>query len=311
MQRLSALVFLLSFSQAHAQTASMNAEIPVDSSLGKATIHLDFGFDRPIPEAIHMNLDVLCADLRSTPDSLKPEAAQVLDGEKICAFDSYEYDQANDVLTVMYSTGGFEGEVPTCREHWKQSFDIKAVCQNWKDQSSVVASSDQVTEFSSRGRHHHHHYSSRRRVGAYEYYGSQFGQPNFFGDNSNSFFSGGLVGIPQRRSRYRGVSSDGFPRNSRREIVRCPNLEASGLSPCMSAIIAAESGCNAGVHHSGHGIGLCAIENDGRRHRFGSECSEIGSTSGQIRCCNAIYAQVGMAYFGGRTRRIAREACGR
>lgn len=311
MQRLSALVFLLSFSHAQAQTAPMNAEIPIDSSLGKMAIHLDFGFDRPVPESIHMNLDVLCSDQRSTPDSLKPEATKLLDSEKICAFDSYEYDQAAGQLTVMYSTGGFDGEVPTCREHWKQSFDIKSVCQNWKDQSTVEASSDQITEFSSRGRHHHHHHSSRLRVSAQEYYGSTFGQPNFFGDNSNSFFSGGMVGVPQRRSRYRGVSSDGLPRNERREVVRCPHLESAGLSPCLSAIIAAESSCSTGVRHAGHGIGLCAIENDGRRHRFGAGCADIGSTSGQIRCCEAIYAQVGMAYFGGRTRRIAREACGR
>lgn len=312
MQRLFALVILLSLSHAQAQSSTVSSEIPLESSLGKAAIQLDFGLDRPIAEAIHMNLELVCSDLRSTPDSLKPEPVSLLKDEKICAFDSYDFDSTTGVLNLVYSTGKTEGELPTCREHWKQSIDLKAACQNWDDSNLKTAAAGAITDFSSRGRHHHHHrYSSRRRVAAYEYYGNTFAQPNFFGDNSGSFFSGGMVGIPQARSRRRGVSSDGLPRNERREVVRCPHLEAAGVSPCLSAIIAAESSCNAGVRHKGHGIGLCAIENDHRRHRFGSACADIGSTSGQIRCCEAMYAQQGMAYFGGRTRRIAREACGR
>jgi len=187
----------------------------------------------------------------------------------------------------------------------------KEVCQNWSADTrnpandSIAAGGDdnQVTDFSSSNRHHRG-VRERTRVRENQYYNSSWGEnnPSF---NANALFGGAMVGTYPQQGKYAG--RDGLPRNSRREVIECPHM---GVSSCLSAIFAAETSCNPTLHHRGHGYGLCAIENDGRRKRFGAACDDIRSTSGQITCCQAILDQQGSKYFGGRTKRIAGVVCG-
>jgi len=300
------IVLILFTSFAFATNEPVKKQIPVEDNVGKFEINLEFAFDRPITQAINMDVNVLCKDLRGSPNAAKPVLEKLLDGEKICAFDDYKFDKDAKILTLSYSTGHFEKELASCDEHWKQEFNINEICEDWdakgaRKPANELADGD--TDFSSSNRHHHRGVGARSRVAEKDYSNSWWGgqsNPNY---DANSLVGGSATGSFGKR---RG-SRDGLPRNERREVVACPGL---GVSGCMSAIIAAESSCDTTVPHRGHGIGLCAIENDKRRFRFGSACNDISSTQGQINCCNAIYAQQGMKYFGGRTRRIARAACG-
>jgi hypothetical protein len=310
MNKFVCVILFVFTSFAFAKENLVENQMAVESSVAKAYLNVDFGFDRPVIEAIHMDVSVLCKDLRKTDGTAKPQIEKLLDGEKICALHDYHLDKDGKTLTISYATGEAKGEVGTCKNHWTQEIDLKETCQKWAPQEPIVASNDvgthDITEFSSSNRHYRSGLRHRHR--AYGYTSSIFGETNWY--DTDSFFGGSAVGTYPGQRR-RGVSRDGLPRNSRREVIGCPGLESMGVSRCMSAIIAAESSCVTTVRHAGHGIGLCAIENDGRRHRFGQACQEIGSLSGQIACCNAMYAQQGMRYFGGRTRRIAASACGR
>ena len=207
-------------------------------------------------------------------------------------------------------------EVAACEDHWKQEFNVKEICDGWSNKEPRKPASESAeggesahdeTDFSASRRRRG--VGARSRLGSGAYRNSYFGESNPSLD-TNSLFGGSAVGTyPQQRT-SRKANRDGLPRNSRREVIACPGLEGS-VNGCLSAIIAAESSCSTSVRHKGRGIGLCAIENDSRRHRFGSDCANVSSLSGQIACCKAIYAKVGMKYFGGRTRRIAAAACGR
>lgn len=313
MNRIILMVVSLFSGLALAQPEPLKKQIPIADNIGKFEVNLQFALDRPITESIRMDLNVLCKDHRTEPNSAQPQLEKLLNDEKICAFDDYKFDNATKVLTLRYSTGHFDGDLASCDEHWKQEIDLKEVCESWegaRKPANELAESDEDTDFSSSNRRRHHRgVRARHRVHGNDYYNSSFRETNPSYD-TDSFFSGSLVGsYPQQRGDY--IGRDGLPRNGRREVNRCPGLERAGVSSCMSAIMAAESSCSTTVHHSGHGIGLCAINNDGKRFQYGrEECSDIRSTQGQIRCCNAIYAKVGMRYFAARTRRIARAACG-
>jgi hypothetical protein len=285
--------------------APIKKQLAVEADAGNYEINLEFGFDKPTYEAIRMDLTVLCKDQRTAPNAAKPETEKLLDAEKICSLDDYSYDKKTQTLTVKYSTGKQEGELSSCKDHWQQKFDSKEICGQWgKDErkpANEMANSDGGSDEISAARR-------RRGVGARTRvrYGQQYGTDSSDYLSNNPFFNGSLFGNTQQQRAGRG--RDGLPRNNRREVVGCPHL---GVSPCLSAIIAAESGCNAGVRHPGKtpGIGLCAIEIK-ERHRFGPACADISSTAAQIRCCQVMLAKAGKAYFGGRTRRIAGAACG-
>src|SRR5690606_30359372 len=153
-------------------------------------------------------------------------------------------DKKSEVLTLGYSTGSFEGDVPVCKEHWEQQFDTRELCAQWsadRQPASDMARSEGDTEVSAARRRG---VRSRTRVQTYGSYGTS--STDYL--SNSPLFNGSLWGGGAQTQRGRSRHRDGLPRNSRREVIGCPHL---GVSPCMSAIMGAESSCSATVPHAG------------------------------------------------------------
>lgn len=102
----------------------------VDPVWGKFTIKVEDA-GQPVQEPIRMDLSVLCKDQRVTPTSVVPKREELLNHDRICAFDSFSYDREKKILILQFSTSETENDEAKCKKHWKQTFELKKICAPW------------------------------------------------------------------------------------------------------------------------------------------------------------------------------------
>jgi hypothetical protein len=103
----------------------------VDPAWGKFTIRVEDA-GKPVTDPIRVDVTLLCNDQRPKPTSVLPAAQELLDHDKICAFDKYAFDRDKKILTVQITTSETVGNEAKCQKHMQQTFELKKLCANWK-----------------------------------------------------------------------------------------------------------------------------------------------------------------------------------
>jgi hypothetical protein len=102
----------------------------VDPVWGKFIIKVEDA-GQPVEEPIRVDLTVLCKDQREKANSVSPKPEELMNHDKICAFDRYTFDRETKILTLHFTTSETEEDEAKCKKHWKQEFAMKKICASW------------------------------------------------------------------------------------------------------------------------------------------------------------------------------------